>query len=192
MLCCTCGFLQDNAMALREAARAIELAPDRKEWLYDYATALRLSAEDDTQHHKRQANEIINAYKSFPLANPPDHRKVPEANYCIGAEYAFMGDNKAALKHFQLGLAAEEPDVRLPCFTTVADTFPPKSLLRLLQSTNAYETSQKESANVCSSCNAMQPPLRCPCNTAKYCNNACQRAHWPAHKKLCTAVRPAP
>jgi len=39
---------------------------------------------------------------------------------------------------------------------------------------------------VCSSCNAEDALLKCPCLASYYCNLACQQAHWIEHKCKCT------
>ena len=39
----------------------------------------------------------------------------------------------------------------------------------------------------CAACSASRTKLmKCSrCNRVKYCDDACQRAHWPIHKKTC-------
>jgi len=42
----------------------------------------------------------------------------------------------------------------------------------------------------CNSCTALERPdggdlLKCPCRTAFYCTEECQRSHWMGHKKVC-------
>ena len=73
-------------------------------------------------------------YEKFLATNPPDSRKVPEAYYSIGFEYAVMKDMVKAKLYQQKGIEAESPNVRLPCFPPVEDDFPPKYGLKLFLS----------------------------------------------------------
>jgi len=68
-------------------------------------------------------------YEKYLAANPPDSRKVPEAYYSIGLEYAIMEDMDKAKLYQQKGIEAESPNVRLPCFPPIEDDFPPKYFL---------------------------------------------------------------
>ena len=78
----------------------------------------------------RHPFKTIEAYENFLVANPPDARKVPEAYYSIGLEYASMKDMEKAKYYRQKGEEAESPKVRLPCFQPVEDDFPPKYFLK--------------------------------------------------------------
>jgi hypothetical protein len=73
-------------------------------------------------------------YEKFLAANPPDSRKVPEAYYSIGLEYAMMQDMDKAKRYQQKGVEAESPNVRLPCFPPIEEDFPPKYCLKLFLS----------------------------------------------------------
>ena len=45
---------------------------------------------------------------------------------------------------------------------------------------------------VCSWCGKVADQLKmCPCGVSRYCNAACQNAHWSLHKKICTCAKPA-
>jgi hypothetical protein len=75
---------------------------------------------------------------------------------------------------------------------TVNSSIDGKSVTRALiagHPTNAnlwYELYQRTH---CSSCSARPARLKtCTCDTARYCNNKCQRNHWPTHKPSHKAV----
>ena len=40
----------------------------------------------------------------------------------------------------------------------------------------------------CAMCTKAGPKMRCPCREARYCDRACQRRHWKAHKPGCSAA----
>ena len=39
---------------------------------------------------------------------------------------------------------------------------------------------------LCSLCGVAGASLRCPCHSVHYCNNECQKKHFPQHKERCT------
>jgi len=184
-LACMYGFQQKWSDAIRVNDRALELDPDDSGMLYERGTFLRLL--------QRPAKEVIAAYQAFLQAVPGDHRKVPEAHYSLGSEYFRSGDRKQAKLHFDLGRAAEDPSVRLPCFGPVED-FPPKLYLSLafgvdpVDHEDAKPFRSDEAMHTCETCHRANPKFRCPCATVAYCDRDCQKQAWPSHKLLCKKV----
>jgi len=88
--------------------------------LYDEAAALNQDPNEDPER-------VIEAYNRFLTKNPKDHRKVPEALYCISSRYLRMGKNRKAKEFFEKAVLSEMPDNRLPCFGRV--TIPTKAML---------------------------------------------------------------
>jgi len=124
-LACTLGYVRDHNNGLRAVERAIEMLPNHPDWLYDRATHLRL--REDEEKSKKCGN-AAEAYLKFLSSNPRDHRKYPEACYCLAHIYASLEDMSQSKIYYQKGLEAEDPSIRLPCFEPVEENFPPKRM----------------------------------------------------------------
>ena len=188
-LACMYGFQQRHQDGLREINRALQLSPDRYDWLYERASFIRLQ-------DARRSEDVIAAYQEYLDRAPKDDRKVPEAHYCLGSECHTAGDVDRARKHFLLGCQAEDPTIRLPCFLPVED-FPPKFHLSLvfnkLQDPSAEMTKKTTAAlkgatvgRFCDACGRPDPGYRCTrCKKVAYCSRDCQQNAWQAHKLVC-------
>jgi len=124
LLACILGFVGDHNNGLRAVDRALELLPDQTDWLYDRATFIRLKETE------KQGADDAEAYLKFISSNPRDHRKFPEACYCLAQIYLLSGDHTQAKSYYQKGLDAEDPQVRLPCYEPVDYDFPPKMMIQ--------------------------------------------------------------
>jgi hypothetical protein len=63
---------------------------------------------------------------------------------------------------------------------------PDASLVRKAQQIIANLGKMHKFPRVCSYCGASSPSHRdCPCKAAQYCDGACQKRHWKAHRKQC-------
>ncbi len=176
---CYYGYVESWDNCLLALEHALELYPSRHDWLYDRASAYRLREPCDP-------HIAIQAYERFLRANPPDHRKVPEALYCIAQlmlQASSQGPFDEVLQFWQRAQAAEDPEVRLPCFMPVGDCFPPKATVQVWVEAiwPAFRI------KICGYCRKVSTTHRCPCTTVHYCNKECQRQHWNVHKIQCTA-----
>ena len=60
-------------------------------------------------------------------------------------------------------------------------------------STKVVQVKQHPPLKNCASCGKPNARERCSgCRSAHYCNEACQKSHWGAHKGPCRATRAAP
>jgi len=199
---CMCGFVNDYKNGFRATERAIEMLPNQQGWLYDRATHVKLK---ECEEKNKFGDDTVEAYLKFISSNHRDHRKFPEACYCLAHIYAHSNEITKAKEYYQKGLEAEDYKIRLPCFNPVEDDFPPKMLARLLlkaregkkmplekNSNVATSTSlQEKSSNHCAYCLKSNQSLRCiACKSVWYCDRTCQVAHWKKHKVDCKRLYP--
>ncbi len=196
------GLVDDiNINGLIAIERAIELLPSHTDWQYERATRLRLIEEEEGKKRKRYLfDDVAEAYLKFLSSNPTDHRKRPEAFYCLAYIYALSNEITKVQTYYQKGLEAEDPKVRLPCFEAVKEhLFPPKMFAGIMldasglgkkmpleNTANAADTAQKMLTNNCANCLKSNQSLRCKaCKIVWYCDRDCQVAHWKRHKVDC-------
>tara|TARA_R110002050_G_scaffold74115_1_gene159205 strand:- start:350 stop:712 length:363 start_codon:yes stop_codon:yes gene_type:complete len=82
-----------------------------------------------------KVDETIQTLLKFKEETPIDHRKRPEAEYCLALQYLMKKDIDNVKKHWKLGLAAEDPSIRLPLVPPVGG-FPVKTTLQMLAHLN--------------------------------------------------------
>ncbi|UJR19603.1 hypothetical protein I4U23_022737 [Adineta vaga] len=104
------GWLEKYENVLYEANAGLQIDPNYYELMYAKAVALRLSDTD--------MNEAIEAYRTFIVAAPKDHRKVPESYYSMAVCYLqqnpLQGLSKFVKETYEKGEQAEK--IQLPCF----------------------------------------------------------------------------
>ena len=204
LLSCMLGFVGDHKNGLRTIDRAIEMLPNQVDWLYYRATHLRLIVDEEEKNKKNKKHEVdaVEAYLKFISSNPRDHRKVPEACFSLAQIYAHWGEIAKAKIYYQKGLEAEDPGIRLPCFEPVKDDFSGKMVTKLMlkaselgkkmpleNGVDAADSAQDETINNCANCLKSNQSLHCTaCKSVRYCDRACQVAHWKKHKEDCKRV----
>ncbi len=176
LLACMYGFVDNWHASLRAVDRALELEPSNNDWLYHRATAIRLTADVNSA---ASLEKVVSAYKVFLEKNPSDHRKVPEAFYCIAESKIFLHEEEEAFSYYARGQAAEDVSVRLPNLEPIEDTFPPKGRVKAV-------IMFKTKRGGCASCKKVYPKSRCACGQVFYCNKLCQQAHWNQHRQVCS------
>lgn len=66
----------------------------------------------------------------------------------------------------------------------------PSALTRLMQSINNQKGFHDDVIRSCSTCGELNPPKKCSkCKYAAYCDQFCQKCHWPTHKMFCDELR---
>jgi TPR repeat protein len=176
LLACAYGFAGNWEASLRAIDRALYLKPDKFDWLYHRATALRLLLEENCT--MSDTDRVVNAYEMFLSKNPPDHRKVPEALYCVAMLKISSQQEEFAISFYARGQAAEDSSIRLPNLAPIEDTWGPKRLAK------ACMLALK--AKWCAACKKIGPNSRCACEQVWYCDKSCQKAHWNQHRSNCT------
>jgi Flp pilus assembly protein TadD len=115
------AFKENFDAAVRSIDRALELKHN-PDWLYSHASALL---------HSGKQEKAAGVFQTFLKENPPDHRKVPEVHYSLGAIHLARKEEKEAKRHWRLGLAAENSPPRLPIYPPIQN-FPMKMLLQAI------------------------------------------------------------
>ena len=187
LLGCMWGFVNNHKNGLRAVDQAIEMLPEQTDWLYDRATLIRMKEDDAAE-----------AYLKFISLNPTDHRKFPEACYCLAQIYVLSGEKTKAEMYYKKGLETEDSRIRLPCFKPVEDKFPAKMITRMLlkasegmnmslkKTAATPAVAQKETTNHCANCFKSDQSSRCnSCKSVWYCGRDCQKTHWKKHKEDC-------
>ena len=81
------------------------------------------------------------------------------------------------------------------CWTPAANVRTPASLGARVYTIDATENHENARHGGCARCGLKPPegvetwPKCSRCKMQRYCSTACQRAHWPAHKRQCDIVK---
>jgi tetratricopeptide (TPR) repeat protein len=192
------GFAGDYANGYKYCSKAFEMAPERHDWLFQVAGALRMYSETCDIGDKHE--EALGLYQKYVDLNGPDARSVPNAYYCMSLMHAFKDDIELAQEFYNKGMQAEK--VRLPCFEEIGEDYDPKTSAKLLidaakragvrrgnhgprEATNRASSTERVTCDHCSKklgCNTFECEK---CKEKRYCSQNCLKKNTKVHKLQC-------
>jgi hypothetical protein len=147
----------------------------------------------------KQKREALKVFLQYVEASEKDEPNVPRACYAIAAIFFGLGDEQKANEYLKMGREMEKHTLKLPCCEEIDRSYQ-KSMasiqIRLAgRATEARDlvkptsvVRQDRSCDVkCGACGKAAKKLSvCSgCEKTQYCGLACQKKHWPVHKRAC-------
>jgi tetratricopeptide (TPR) repeat protein len=145
--------------------------------------------------------DAIKAFREYVQASETDEPNVPLACYSVALACLKYGDRKKTEEFWKKGVEFEKRSVKLPC------SGPLDRNLRSTKTTLQFFMGMEPAAGLtgpnfgdgaindddlskCGACGKTATALsKCArCKTTRYCGPACQKDHWPIHKKSCEKI----